>query len=124
MNTQSVSPAPRSEVRERPPRPQTPGVDLFEGEHGFVLLADMPGVTADGIEVHFDRDRLIIRGHMQAASATPAYAEYEARDYLRTFQVLDEIDTDKVQAKLVDGVLQLELPKSPRNQARKIPIQS
>jgi len=100
-----------------------PAVDIYETDNGHVLLADMPGVSRDGLEVHVERDQLSIRGRVAAEpQAKVQHREFRLRDYYRVFTLADEIDSDRIAATLTDGVLRLELPKSSRAQARKIPI--
>ncbi len=100
-----------------------PAIDIYETDSGHVLLADMPGVSRDGLEVHVERDQLSIRGRVaEEAQAKIQHREFRLRDYYRTFTLADEIDTDRIGATLTDGVLRLELPKSSRAQARKIPV--
>jgi HSP20 family protein len=100
-----------------------PAIDIYETKEGHVLLADMPGVGRDGLEVHVERDQLSIRGRVHEEPQTKVqHREFRLRDYYRTFTLADEIDTDRINATLTDGVLRLELPKSSRAQARRIPI--
>jgi HSP20 family protein len=101
----------------------TPSVDIYETDTEHVLLADMPGVSRDGLEIHVDRDRLTIRGRVgQAGAPQPQHREFELHDYYRAFTLADDIETDKISANLSDGVLRLVLPKSVRARVRKIPV--
>jgi HSP20 family protein len=101
----------------------TPSVDIYETEAGHVLLADMPGVSRDGLEIHVERDRLTIRGRVVSADTPrPQHREFVLRDYYRAFTLADDVDTEHINATLNDGVLRLELPKSERARARKIPV--
>jgi HSP20 family protein len=100
-----------------------PPIDIYETKDGHVLLADMPGVSREGLEIHLERDQLSIRGRVSPEPQTKVqYREFRLRDYYRTFTLADEIDTGRINATLTDGVLRLELPKSSRAQARRIPI--
>jgi HSP20 family molecular chaperone IbpA len=101
----------------------TPSVDIYETDAEHVLLADMPGVSRDGLEIHVDRDRLTIRGRVaQMEAPQPQHREFGLHDYYRAFTLADDIDTDKITANLTDGVLRLVLPKSSRARVRKIPV--
>jgi HSP20 family protein len=100
-----------------------PAVDIYETDAGHVVLADMPAVSREGLEIHVERDQLSIRGRVGEEPQTKVqHCEFRLRDYYRAFTLADEIDTDHIQATLTDGVLRLELPKSRRAQARRIPI--
>jgi HSP20 family protein len=111
--------APGREVEHVIPR-----VDIYETDTEHVLLADMPGVSRDGLDIHVDRDRLTIRGRVagQTEAPQPQRREFELHDYYRAFTLADDIDTDKISANLNDGVLRLVLPKSARARVRKIPV--
>ena len=101
----------------------TPAVDIYETGNGHVLLADMPGVTRDGLAVHVERDQLAIRGRVPHDSETkPQHREFQLRDYYRAFTLGDDIDADEITASLNDGVLRLTLPKSSRAKVRKITV--
>lgn len=101
-----------------------PPVDVYEDDKHFVLTADMSGVRPEGLDIHLENERLTIHGRVPAATATsPALREFVLRDYYRTFAVADVIDSERISATLRDGILRVELPKAPRAQARRIPIQ-
>ena len=92
-----------------------PLADIYETTEEVVVLADMPGVSADQIDITLERNVLTIRGH--AESAVPeahqlAYAEYEVGDFTRTFTLSEQVDRDGIEAKMKDGVLTLTLPKA------------
>jgi HSP20 family protein len=101
----------------------TPAVDIYETETGHVLLADLPGVDRDGLEIHVERDQLVLRGRVRHENGPKRqHEEFRLRDYYRVFTLADEIDTEHITAALVEGVLRLELPKSGRARVRKVPI--
>lgn len=101
----------------------TPAVDIYETDTGHVLLTDLPGVTRDGLDISVEQDRLTIRGRVgEDDERSPEHKEFKLRSYYRSFTLADEIDTANINATLTDGVLRLELPKSARAQARKIPV--
>jgi len=101
----------------------TPAVDVYETDTGHVLLADMPGVHSDGLDIQLEHDRLTVRGRVgEGDQERPHHEEFRLRDYYRAFTLTDEMDTEKISATLTDGVLRIELPKSARAQVRKIPV--
>jgi HSP20 family protein len=103
----------------------SPAVDIYETENAHVVLADLPGVSREGLEIHVEREHLTIRGRVnegEPTSGKPAHREFRLRDYYRAFTLADEIDTDRIAASLADGVLRLELPKSSRARVRRIPV--
>lgn len=101
-----------------------PAVDIYETDKAFVLLADMPGVARDGLDVVAERNELVIRGRVDPPASTPDYQEFELASYYRTFTLTDDLDTEGISATLRDGVLRVEIPKSPKVQPKKIPVRT
>ena len=116
--------ATRRETAERAARTVAPRVDIFEIEKAYVLLADMPGVPPAGVDVEAERDTLIIRGRVEPPSTPPDYQEFELVNYQRVFMLTEDLDTDNIAATLRDGVLRVEIPKSPLAQPKKIPVRT
>jgi len=101
--------------RTRPRPAFIPRADIYELNDEIVVVADMPGVDTDSVEVTLERDTLTINGYvkpLELPGYTLAYAEYREGDYQRRFSVTDEIDQDRIEAKMKDGVLYLHLPKA------------
>jgi HSP20 family molecular chaperone IbpA len=118
---------PRSATREsteRSTRTIAPPVDIFETDQSFVVLADLPGVGPDGLEVITERDTLTIRGRTDRPEEEPDYQEFVLSDYRRTFALTEDLDVSQVSATLKDGVLRIQIAKSPRLQPKRIPIKS
>ena len=105
----------------------TPAVDIFEKGDTTVILADMPGVAADGVDVTFERHILTLRGTVKP-NAPEGYlrlsSEYREGDYLRVFTLSDEIDQAKINAAFKNGILRLELPRAPEAQPKKISVKA
>ncbi|MFN8543147.1 MAG: Hsp20/alpha crystallin family protein [Candidatus Binatia bacterium] len=117
---------PENTASLRAPSPGSyvvPPVDVYEDDKGFVLVADMPGVRPDGLEIHIDRERLTVHGRVPTQTSALRHREFILRDYYRSFAVADVIDTEHINATLKDGILRVELPKAARAQTRRIPIQ-
>jgi len=109
---------------ERTVRSIAPRVDIYETDTAYVLLADMPGVPPDGLDVVAERNLLTIRGRAESPEDEPEYEEFELGDYYRAFTLTDDLETDNVKATLRDGVLRVDIPKSPRVQPKKIPVRT
>ena len=102
-----------------------PAVDVFEDETGITLLADMPGVPRDKLELKVEGDELTIEGSVQ--SSTPdgldaVYAEVRIPRFRRSFTLSRELDSAKIDASLKDGVLMLRIPKQSHAQPRRIAV--
>ena len=104
-----------------------PAVDVFEDASGITLLADMPGVPKDRLEVKVEADTLSIEGQVEAKTPEgleAVYAEVRVPRYRRTFTLSRELDTSKVDANLKDGVLTLRIPKQAHAQPRRIEVRT
>jgi len=104
-----------------------PRVDVFEDASGITLLADLPGVPKDKLGLRVEGNTLQIEG--EVAPDTPAnmeavYAEVRLPRYSRAFTLSTELDTDKIDAELANGVLKLRIPKHSFAQPRRIEIKS
>ncbi len=105
----------------------TPNVDIFETEREITLLADMPGVKTEDLNVDLRDDTLTLTGDVRASVATPGepiYTEYETGRYYRQFSLSEVIDQDRIDATLKDGVLRLTLPKVAKATPRRITVQA
>ncbi|MCE9566402.1 MAG: Hsp20/alpha crystallin family protein [Planctomycetes bacterium] len=82
-----------------------PRVDVLETESEFLVLADMPGVKPDDVDIRFEKGELSIHGRR------PANREYAPTNYHRVFTVAETVAADKISAELKVGVLTVRLPK-------------
>lgn len=106
-------------------RAALPAVDVFEDDSGITLLADLPGVSKDTLNLQVDGDALTIEGTVQASTPEglqPLYAELRVPRYRRSFTLSRELDTTRIEANLKDGVLQLRIPKQAHAQPRRIEV--
>jgi len=104
-----------------------PAVDVFEDETGITLLADMPGVPKDRLELKVEGDALLIEGSVQPFTPEgleAVYAEVRIPRYRRSFSLSRELDTARIEANLKDGVLKLRIPKQAHAQPRRIAVSS
>lgn len=104
-----------------------PPVDIFEDDSGITVQADMPGVSREGLDVHMDGDSLSIVGRVDIAMPTEMealHADVRATRYQRSFALSRELDRDKIEAHLRDGVLTLRIPKREETKPRKIEVQT
>lgn len=102
----------------------TPDVNIFENKDGYVLEAEMPGVTKDGLEITLEGNEITILGRRapETVKAEVLYRESRPLDYRRVFELDPAIDTSKISAKMEQGVLTLTLPKTEKVKPRKIEI--
>lgn len=104
----------------------SPQVDIYENEDAITLIADLPGVDRDRLDVNLEDDVLTITGFAKQPEArlSPVYSEFDVGGYTRRFTLGDAIDQAAIGATLKDGVLSLVLPKADRLKPRKIAIQT
>jgi len=103
----------------------TPSVDIFETDRELTLLADLPGVTAENLNIDLRENTLTLTGDVEPfemAGEEDILVEYEIGKYHRQFSLSSVIDQSKIDAKLTDGVLRLTLPKVEEAKPRKIEV--
>ena len=105
----------------------TPAVDIFENDTEIVLLADMPGVKVQDLNIDLRDNTLTLDGGVEALEVSGEEAvlmEYEVGKYFRKFSLSEVIDQEKIDAQLKDGVLRLTLPKVEKATPRTIAVQA
>jgi len=104
----------------------TPAVDIVEENERFVLRADVPGVNAADIDVSMDNGVLTIAGSRQAESRSDANGiqrfERVSGRFLRRFTLPDTADAENVKARCTNGILEIDIPKLPEVQTRRITV--
>jgi HSP20 family protein len=104
-----------------------PRADIYETEAAITIVADMPGVDENSVDITLENDVLTINGYVEQVEPDGrrlAYAEYQVGDYQRAFSLSDQIDQDGIEATVKDGVLRLFLPKVKEARVRKIAIKA
>lgn len=115
----------QGEERTRQRRVYIPAVDIIEGKDGTTVIADMPGVDDTAVEVTIEKNLLDIYGKVDPdipQDMRLAVSEYGIGDYHRRFTLSDEIDKDRIQATVKNGVLRLILPKAEKAKTRRIAV--
>ena len=91
-----------------------PATDISESKEAMYLHVDLPGVNKESLEIKVEKNMLEVHGKT-IENPFPGFKvvhrEYREGDFTRKFSLSNEIDQDKIEAKLVDGVLSLTLPK-------------
>lgn len=116
----------RESAQRVAPRPVfLPPADIYETKDTIVVMAEMPGVPPDGVDITLERRVLTIRGRSASnehGGYQRVYNEYADGDYERVFTLSENIDREKIEATLRDGVLHLTLPKAEAARARRIEL--
>jgi HSP20 family protein len=104
-----------------------PAVDIFEDAHGIMVVAEIPGVSKDRLNVHADRNNLHIEGEAvidMPKGMEAVYADVQSTRYARSFTLSGELETDAIDAKLKDGVLTIRIPKRAEYRPRKVEVRA
>ena len=102
----------------------TPRVDLHESDQGIRLWADLPGGRREARDLRLADRTLSIEGRVAVSEAGESDSQLRARKFVRRFAVPHDIQADKVQATLANGVLELYLPKGPGSRPRSIEVKA
>jgi HSP20 family protein len=104
-----------------------PSVDISESEKEILVEAEMPGIERDDIDIEVDRDTLTLRGEKREERRKEdggrlIHHEVRHGSFLRRFTLPCEVDADKTEAKMDNGVLKLKLPKKESSRGKRISI--
>jgi len=110
-------------VADRPYK--APFCDVYENENEVLLVADIPGVYKDNLNIHVEKNQLAIEGRVdEKTDGSMLGHEYNFVDYRRTFTLPTGIDANKIHADLKHGVLTLHLPKAESLRPRQITVKA
>jgi HSP20 family protein len=105
-----------------------PPVNLWVGGESVVVTAELPGVTGDDVDINLQDDMLTLQGRRQPKLGEGDVAWHRREraygKFSRTVQLPFRVDPDKVQARLNNGVLEIELHRPPADQPKKITVRS
>ncbi|MHB1814958.1 MAG: Hsp20/alpha crystallin family protein [Steroidobacteraceae bacterium] len=102
-------------------------MDIWEGKDGITLCADMPGVSKDRLNPRIDGNTLIVEGELQlkfSENAEALYADFRSSLYRRSVAVSGELQTDRIEASLKDGMLTARIPKRAELCPKKLEVQA
>jgi Molecular chaperone (small heat shock protein) len=126
VQTTSTSTPARSDTSAAGQAHVLPPVDVYEDDTAITLLADLPGVPRDQLQVRIDGDSLLLEA--TAVTAGPqdmelVYGEAQCPSFRRQFTLSRELDASRIEAQLRDGVLRLTIPKSEQARPHRIEVQ-
>ncbi|MBN1542434.1 Hsp20/alpha crystallin family protein [candidate division KSB1 bacterium] len=111
--------------RTRSQKVFVPLVDISEKDDAIYLTADMPGIDEQSVDITLEKNVLTLEGRVDSTPPEGyelSYMEYETGDFQRSFTLSDEIDRERIEAHVKDGVLQVVLPKAEPAKARRIEV--
>ena len=116
------TPLAGEEIRQEE-RYLAPPVDIYEIPDGLTVIADLPGVDRDGLDVRVDDGILTIQGKPKhPVPGDPVRTEFRLINFYRQFQLGDEVDQEKITATMKHGVLTINLPRAERLKPKKIQV--
>lgn len=121
----SIAPGPAEPTPPVDPVVFTPPIDIFETPEGLVLLADLPGVSLESLELQVQDNKLTLFGRVKfdiPPEARLIHQEYALGHFLRSFILSDEVDHERITAKLNQGVLEVVLPQLKKSEPRRIQV--
>ena len=104
-----------------------PPVNLYEDADAYLLVAELPGVEPNDIDISIEGSTITLRGERKIDYGDDANAHRIERlsgEFRRAFELPAAIDTDAVEASSRNGVLMLRLPKSPEHRPRRIDVKA
>jgi HSP20 family protein len=104
-----------------------PPADILEDAEGITLQLDIPGVAKDRLNLQANKNTLLIEGtaRIEMPQGMEAlYADVRSTLYRRSFVLSDELETDKTEANLKDGVLTVRIPKRAELRPRRIEVRA
>ncbi len=119
--------APEKGERTRERRVYSPGVDIIERKNDILMLADIPGADEKSVDITLEKNVLTISGTVEAGipeNQKLTIMEYGIGDYQRAFTLADEVDKDRIQATVKNGVLCLVLPRMEAAKTKKIAVKA
>jgi len=102
----------------------TPEVNIFETKDEYVLEAEMPGVNREGLEITLENNVLTLVGRRPAepVKGDVVYRESRPADFRRSFELDPVVESEKISARMDEGVLVLRLPKTVQAKPRRIAV--
>lgn len=117
----------REANEQRAVAPLVPPVDIIEDGDGITVRADLPGVSRENLSIGVDGDTLTVEATVslgESAHVQPVYAEVRTAQYKRSFVLSRDLDTEKINASIRNGVLTLQVPKREQAKPRRIEIKA
>jgi HSP20 family molecular chaperone IbpA len=101
-----------------------PRVDIVETADELLLVADLPGVRPDDLNIRFENGELALHGKVLPRNANADFLlnEYRVGDFHRAFTISESIDSTRIAASLKNGVLTVHLPKAEKAKPKRIAV--
>jgi len=101
----------------------SPRIDIIEADDGFTVMADVPGIAKEDIEINVHRGVLTVKGTRSASNDEHiTHRERDSGTFSRQFNLPELADEESVSAKVTNGVLEIKIPKSRKAEPIKITV--
>lgn len=123
MNTNELN----QRATTQPVTPLVPPVDIVEDGEGITLRADLPGVDRENLSIGIDGETLTLEANVnlgEAAGIQPIYSEIRVGQFRRSFVLGRDLDANRIEASIKDGVLTLRIPKAEQAKPRRIEVKA
>lgn len=101
----------------------SPAADVYNREHEYVIMIDLPGIEREALELSVDDNRLLVRGVRAVEQDAAQRIERKHGRFLRRFGPLPPtVDQSAIAAEYKDGVLTIRPPKRQEQKARRVEI--
>jgi HSP20 family protein len=108
----------------RRPSAGFPAVNAYANEDGIALSAEIPGVRPEDLDISVFRETLTLRGRRQVPEEAKAYHRRERPqgEFVRTINLPFQVDPERVEANLQDGLLLLSLHRPEEDKPKRIKV--
>ncbi len=107
-------------------RDWTPAIEVLEKEDRYIVKAELPGIKKEDVEVSLHEDILTLKGEKKVETEGTEddyrWTERSYGSFYRTVMVPAKVDSEKIEARYEDGVLEIDLPKVPEIKPKKITV--
>ncbi len=104
-----------------------PSCDLRESDKEYIIKFDIPGVNKDQVNVELKNNRLTVTGERseekEESDARHYLSETFQGSFMRSFTLPTAVNEDRVDAKYLDGVLTIRIPKAESEHSKRVKIQ-
>lgn len=113
---------------DRRPAGVYPAINVSESADSIFVRAELPGIRTEDLDISMENDTLTIAGERQLASEDES-ASYHRRErewgaFRRSFSLPARVDSDAVQARYLDGILTVTLPKAAEARPKQIAVRA
>jgi HSP20 family protein len=104
----------------------TPSMNFYEKEGKYFLTSELPGISKDDVSINIDNGVITITGKKESSKEEEGASYYLKEtsygSFSRSLRLPGEVEEDKIEASIKDGVLTIEMPKKEEPKAKKITV--